>query len=38
MRWQIIPASRTYPWHPEKVPADEHQGFQLERFTIERIT
>lgn len=38
MLWQVLPASQTFPWHPEKVPVDEHQGFRLERFTLERLT
>jgi hypothetical protein len=38
LRWQVIPASRVSPWHPEKVPIDEHNGLGLERFTLKRIT
>lgn len=37
VQWQVIPDSRNNPWHPEKVPIDEHNGFGLERFTLERI-
>ena len=37
LRWQVIAANREQPWHPERAPVDEHCGFRLERFTLQRI-
>jgi hypothetical protein len=36
LRWQVTPANRGQPWHPERAPVDEHHGFRLERFTLQR--
>lgn len=37
VRWLVLPESRNVPWHPEKVPIDEHFGLHFERFTLERL-